>query len=266
MQQQLSNTDFGLIGHPLGHSFSKAFFTEVFSRHKLPYSYDNFDFPALTPESLYGFVILNPKLRGFNVTAPYKEKIIEFLDNISEQASRVGAVNTVVVRRAPDGRVVGLDGYNTDVEGFRESILPLIQDVPEGRGALVLGTGGASKAAVEALGQLGRPVLRVSRTSNADGVIPYPDITPELLADYPIVVNATPAGTYPAVDTCPPFPVGLFNSDCRVLDMVYNPAETVLMRSAAKRGAKVKNGLEMLYRQAIASYNIWQQNHQSQSL
>ncbi len=261
MQQQLSDTTFGLIGHPLGHSFSRAYFTEVFSRHKLPYSYDNFDLPELTPEALYSLVLLNPKLRGFNVTAPYKEKIIGFLDNISEQAERVGAVNTVVVRRAADGRVVGLDGHNTDVEGFRESIAPLIADVPAGRGALVLGTGGASKAAVEALGQLGRKALRVSRSNKADGVILYSDITPELLADYPIVVNATPAGTYPAVDSCPPFPTELLSADCRLFDMVYNPAETLLMRRATERGAKVCNGLEMLYRQAIASYNIWQSNY-----
>ena len=263
MQQELSTTDFGLIGHPLGHSFSKAFFTEVFSRHKLPYSYDNFDLPELTPEALYSLVLLNPRLRGFNVTAPYKEKIIAFLDGIAEQAERVGAVNTVVIRRATDGRVVGLDGYNTDVEGFRESILPLIQDVPEGCGALVLGTGGASKAAVEGLSQLNRPALRVSRSSTGEGIISYSDITPELLASHPIVVNATPAGTYPNVDTCPPFPVELLNAGCRVFDMVYNPAETLLMRRAAERGAKTKNGLEMLYRQAIASYNIWQSNQQT---
>ncbi len=257
---ELSTTDYGLIGRPLGHSQSKAFFTRLFAERGSSESYDNFELPALTPEALYGLVLLNPKLKGFNVTAPYKEEIIQYLDRLTPEAERVGAVNTVKIVRDNTGRVTALIGHNTDVEGFRESVRPMAESLPAGAGALVLGTGGASKAVVEALSQLGVPSLKVSRAKSGEGVIGYGDIDAAMLASHPLVVNATPLGTAPAIDTCPPFPYELLGPANSCHDLVYNPAETEFMRRASAAGATVKNGLDMLHRQALASLNFWNNN------
>ena len=257
MQKELSSTDFGLIGHPLVHSYSKKFFTELFADCGSDLSYDNFDLPALTPEALYSLVLLNPRLKGFNVTAPYKEAVMEYLDSVSDCAARVGAVNTVVVRRSPDGRVLGLHGHNTDVGGFLKSVQPMLDSCAKGKGALILGTGGASKAAAEALRQAEHPFLKVSRTKKDSATINYADITAATLADYPLIVNTTPAGTFPDADTRPPFPVELLGAGCAVFDMVYNPGRTLLMKEAEARGAMVCNGLAMLHNQALASLRIW---------
>lgn len=182
---------------------------------------------------------------------------MDFLDNISDEARNIGAVNTVRIQRAADGRVLALEGFNTDLTGFSESIAPMLSGLPATAGALILGTGGASKAAAEAMRRFNRKFLKVSRTKSGDGLVTYSEITPELLAEYPIIINATPAGTFPAVDSCPPFPVELLGEGNVVFDMVYNPAETKLMQQAASRGARTKNGLEMLHRQALASFDIW---------
>ena len=255
-QQRLSQTTYGLIGRPLAHSKSKAFFTALFAENGSTESYDNFELQALTPEALYGLVLLNPHLRGFNVTAPYKEEIMAFLDSVSDNAAHVGAVNTVKIERDATGRVTALRGFNTDVEGFRESVRSMVEKATH-KGALVLGTGGASKAVAEALAQLGVSVLRVSRSKSGDGLVTYAGITPELVKSHPLIVNATPMGTFPAVDTCPPFPYELLHGNNFSHDLVYNPAETEFMKRCAARGAEVKNGLEMLHRQALASLEIW---------
>lgn len=255
-KQELSTTTYGLIGRPLGHSKSKAFFTALFAETHSSESYDNFELQALTPEALYSLVILNPHLRGFNVTAPYKEEIMAFLDSVSDNAAHVGAVNTVKIERDGSGRVTALLGFNTDVEGFRESVSPMVEKAGH-KGALVLGTGGASKAVVEALAQLGVAVLRVSRSKKGDGLITYDDITPEIIKNHPLIVNATPLGTFPATDTYPPFPYDLLDESNYCHDLVYNPSETEFMKRCAARGAEVKNGLEMLHRQALASLEIW---------
>ena len=162
MIKTLSDTDYGLIGCPLGHSQSKSFFTELFARTGSGERYDNFELAELSPEALYSLVLLNPKLKGFNVTAPYKVDIMQYLDHISPEAERAGAVNTVKIIRAADGRVLSLEGYNTDVDGFKESVADMTSRLSDGQGALVLGTGGASKAVAEALRQLGIGSLRVS--------------------------------------------------------------------------------------------------------
>jgi len=253
----LSDVDFGLIGYPLGHSFSKAFFTDKFAREGKSLKYDNFELPTLDPAALYSLVLLNPKLKGFNVTAPYKEAIMKYLDKVEGVAATIGAVNTVKVVRDETGRVLRLEGYNTDVEGFRESLRPLIAGL-EGVGALVLGTGGASKAAVEGLRQLGLKPMRVSRSRKDANTLLYSDLTPEVMAAHPVAVNCTPLGTAPATDRCAPLPFELLPESAVCFDMVYNPAETEFMRRAAAHGAKTKNGLEMLHRQAIASLTIWQ--------
>ncbi len=252
-----STTDYGLIGRSLGHSKSKAFFTDLFASRGSDERYDNFELAELTPESLYRLVLLNPRLKGFNVTAPYKEEIIAFLDSLSPEAERVGAVNTVKIVRSDDGRVLALKGYNTDVEGFRRSVEPMVRKLRPGQGALVLGTGGASKAVVEALRQLGVEAVRVSRTKTGADTVSYGDVSARLIADNPLIVNATPLGTWPDTSSAPPFPYELLPPEAMAHDLVYNPSETEFMRRCASRGAEVKNGLEMLHNQALASLNIW---------
>lgn len=256
MTDTLSTTTYGLIGRPLGHSQSKAFFTEYFAKEHSDESYDNFELPALTPEALYGLVLLNPCLRGFNVTAPYKVEILQYLDSLTPEAEAVGAVNTVRIVRDHTGRVLALEGHNTDVEGFRESVRPMAEKLPTGKGALVLGTGGASKAVIAALGQLGVPVLQVSRNAGA-GHITYANIDVATLKDYPLIINTTPLGTFPNTASCPEIPYGMLSAGNMCHDLVYNPAETEFMRRAAAAGAEAKNGLEMLHRQAMASLAFW---------
>ena len=256
MLNGLSHTDYGLIGYPLGHSLSKAFFTQIFAADHSGRSYDNFELKELTPEALYNLVLLNPMLKGFNVTAPYKEAILEYLDKVSDTARRADAVNTVKINRAADGRVLGLEGYNTDVDGFRGSL----EDFLEGyrpTGALVLGTGGAAKAVCVALDLLGIEHKMVSRTKKGDGIIGYADIDADTVASHPLIINATPAGTYRACDTCPPFPYQLLGELNYCHDLVYNPEETQFMKLSAERGAHVKNGMDMLCGQALKSLQIW---------
>ena len=254
--QELSKTTYGLIGRPLGNSKSKAFFTALFAENHSRESYDNFELQALTPEALYSLVLINPCLRGFNVTAPYKEEIMPYLDSVDTNAAHVGAVNTVKIERDSTGRVTALRGFNTDVEGFRESVRPMVEKAAA-KGALVLGTGGASKAVVEALTQLGVDVIRVSRSKNSDRIITYGGISADLVKTHPLIINATPIGTFPAVGNCPPFPYELLDESNLCHDLVYNPAETEFMKRCSARGAEVKNGLEMLHRQALASLELW---------
>lgn len=259
MQDTFSTTTYGLIGRPLGHSQSKAFFTKYFAETgSTDESYDNFELATLTPQALYTMVLMNPRLRGFNVTAPYKLEIMQFLDSLTPEAEAVGAVNTVRIRRDATGRVTALEGHNTDVEGFRESVRPMAERLKPGQGALILGTGGASKGVAEALRQLGVEFIKVSRTP-AQGQIAYTDITSEVLERYPLIINATPLGTHPDVDVCPPVPYELLDGSIMCHDLVYNPAETAFMRHAAEHGAAVKNGLEMLHGQALASLRFWRQ-------
>ena len=225
----------GLIGRPLGHSYSKVFFDTLFERENRSESYGLFELPELTPATLYTLLLMNPCLRGFNVTAPYKEAIVPMLDSMDSVAQAVGAVNTVSVRRADDGRVLALDGYNTDVAGFTGAIAPVLGEARPG--ALILGTGGASKAAAVAF-----------------------DIDAALLERYPLVVNATPAGTWPDVDTAPPFPVHLLGPANICFDMVYNPSPSLWLRQSEERGARIRSGLDMLYLQALAALEIWDGN------
>lgn len=257
IQDRLSTTDYGLIGRPLGHSKSKAFFTELFAGQSSDESYDNFELESLTPEALYRLVLLNPRLKGFNVTAPYKVEIMAYLDSLSPEAERVGAVNTVKIVRSDDGRVLALKGYNTDVEGFRRSVGPMVSKLKPGQGALILGTGGASKAVAEALRQLDVTTTKVSRSKTSADTVSYADITADLVADNPLLVNTTPLGTWPDTASAPPFPYELLSEASMAHDIVYNPSETEFMRRCAARGAEVKNGLEMLHNQALASLNIW---------
>ncbi len=246
-----SKAIYGLIGRPLGHSFSRDFFTRKFENEHINAEYLNFELPDIG--DVVELLAEYHDLKGFNVTIPYKQLIIPYLDSMDEIATGVGAVNVVKVAHGNDGSPI-LSGFNSDVYGFRESLRPLLKACHTG--ALVLGTGGASKAVEYALGQLGIKVTKVSRTPAA-GVITYSEFTPEVMKQNKLIVNTTPLGMYPKIDQCPAIPYDLLDSDNLCFDLVYNPAETKFMQEAAKHGAAVKNGLEMLHLQALEAWRIW---------
>ena len=241
---------FGLIGRTLRHSFSQTYFTQKFHSQGLAddHRYDLFELAYI--HELPALLRAHPALVGLNVTVPYKETVVPYLDELASSAARVGAVN--VVERLPDGR---LRGHNTDVVGFRES---LRQFFPGGAGsrALVLGAGGAAKAVAVALNDLEIGYLSVTRNPLGPGLT-YDELTPALLAAHPLIVNATPLGTYPQVDACPRLPYEALGPQHYLYDLVYNPSETRFMAKGREAGAHTKNGLEMLERQAEAAWDIW---------
>lgn len=248
---------YGLLGHPLGHSFSRKFHNERFERLSIDAEYVNFDLESvdLLPEVLAN----EPTLRGLNVTIPYKQQVMQFLDELDPVAERIGAVNTIKVRCAPEGvktKLPGLylKGFNTDIIGFRDSIRPLLGGVT-GK-ALVLGTGGASRAVCVALEDMGIQPVYVSRSS-APGRLTYDELTPEMMADYPVIVNCSPVGMFPHVDECPAIPYEALTPAHVCYDLIYNPVETQFLAKAKAQGAKTMSGGAMLEGQAIASYDIW---------
>lgn len=243
--------ELALIGHPLSHSFSAAYFNNKFAQEHTGTRYINLDFDSidLLPEILAA----HPQLIGFNVTAPYKESVMRYLDEIRGIAKDIGAVNTVRIKRSDTG--IRLIGYNTDCDGFRESLLPLI-DIPANARALVFGTGGASKAVRHALEMLNIPYLSVSRHPAA-GSIGYGDISAQILRQHTLLINATPLGTFPDSDGCVLSDFSAIGPEHRCYDLVYNPPMTRFLAEAMRRGATVRNGLEMLRVQAEASYRIW---------
>jgi shikimate dehydrogenase len=243
---------YGLIGFPLKHSFSQEFFNEKFEGEKIAARYVNFEIPSI--DRLRDVLATHPNLCGFNVTIPYKVKVMDYLDAIDPDAKAIGAVNVVKLFRQPDGSV-SLKGYNSDVIGFGDSIQPMINPAVHKR-ALVLGTGGASKAVSHALRKLGVEVMLVSRTKR-DGLLTYEEITPEVLSQYLIVVNTTPLGMYPNVDECPKLPYDALTAQHICYDLIYNPDTTLFLRRSHLAGATIKNGLEMLLLQAFVSWNIW---------
>lgn len=243
---------FGLIGFPLSHSFSQNFFNQKFEAEKIDAFYANFEISRI--EQLVDVLSANSNLCGFNVTRPYKEKIFEYLDAVDPEAKAIGAVNVVKIFRQPDGSI-SLKGYNSDFVGFADSIRPMLNPEIHTQ-ALVLGSGGASKAVVHALRSLGVDSVIVSR-SEKPGAITYGALTPEIVGDYKVIINTTPLGMYPHVDECPPIPYSGITSDHVCYDLLYNPDTTLFMKRCAENGATVKNGLEMLLLQAFISWNIW---------
>lgn len=241
---------YGLIGHPLGHSFSKNYFNQKFSDEGIDAVYENYDIPRI--DLLPEIIDSNLDLKGLNVTIPYKEKVLSFLDTISPEARAIGAVN--VIRVVHEGRKVTLKGYNSDVIGFTKSIEPMLEKYH--RKALVLGTGGASKAIVYGLHQLGLETVMVSRYERP-GTIQYDKVTPEVVKEYNVIVNCTPCGMYPNVDECPQLPYEALDSHNILYDVIYNPDETLFMKKGAQYGANTKNGLEMLLLQAFAAWDFW---------
>ena len=237
---------YGIIGNPLGHSFSKGFFTEKFAREGIEAQYLNFQISKIG--KITDVLKDNPELRGLNVTIPYKTEVIPFLDEMSEEASEIGAVNVIQIRNGH------LKGFNSDIIGFTRSIQPLLK--PHHKKALILGTGGASKAIRVGLTRLGLEWKYVSRTPR-EGMITYDDITAETLREYEVIVNCSPVGMFPKVDECPAIPYEFLTADNLLYDLIYNPETTFFMKKGALQGAAVKNGLEMLHLQAIASWKFW---------
>lgn len=235
---------FGLIGFPLSHSFSKVFFADKFSKENISgCAYENFPIPSI--EEFPGLWANYEELEGLNVTIPYKQAVIPYLDELSDAARAIGAVNCI---RKKNGK---LTGNNTDVTGFSRSLQPLLQ--PHHTKALVLGTGGAAKAVKYSLAQLGIAFSEVSRS----GPITYDALNESVMKEHTLIVNTTPLGMYPNELDAPPIPYEYTGAQHLFYDLIYNPAETQFMKNGAAQGATVKNGHEMLVLQAEASWEIW---------
>ncbi len=241
---------YGLIGDKLGHSFSKNFFNEKFENENVDAEYLNFEIPSI--EELKAVLDTNPELKGLNVTMPYKQQIIPYLNDITKEAKEIDAVNVVKVTRKK-GKIY-LKGYNSDVIGFRNSLKPLLE--PCHKKALILGTGGASKAVAYGLKSLGLEYQYVSRAKK-DECITYEEITPEVVDEYKVIVNCTPLGMYPNFETSPQLPYSALNNRNLLYDLIYNPDETLFLSKGRAQGAITKNGLEMLLLQAYASWEFW---------
>jgi shikimate dehydrogenase len=240
---------FGLLGKNISYSFSSGYFGEKFEKLQLDtHSYVNFDIPTIEKFPS----LLSQSINGMNVTIPYKQEIIPFLDEIDAEAQEIGAVNTI--KFLDSGK---LKGFNTDVYGFKNSLLPLLK--PHHTKALILGTGGASKAVDYALKSLHIETLFVSRKTTESDQISYDELTEEIIADYTIIINCTPLGTFPNVERCPKIPYQYITENHLLYDLIYNPAETTFLQKGKKQGAIIKNGLEMLQLQAEKSWQIWNQ-------
>jgi len=244
---------YGLIGFPLKHSFSKDYFNNKFASEGIDAEYVNFEITSIT--ELKSIIKNNPQLKGINVTIPYKEQVIPFLDQLSENARQIGAVNVIKIERQK--KKIKLSGFNTDIIGFKESIEPLLK--PHHQQALVLGNGGAAKAIFYGLQQLGIKATYVSRQKTDEQMLIYSELTQEMIEAHTIVVNCTPVGMYPNVDDCPAIPYQFLTGKHLLYDLLYNPDETLFMKKGEERGAVVKNGLEMLLLQAFAGWKKWTQ-------
>ncbi len=242
---------YGLIGYPLSHSFSKRFFTAYFEQESIDAEYLNFEISNIS--LLPGVIREHPGLIGFNVTIPYKEAIIPFLDSCDPNAAAIRAVNTVKIERTRGE--TKLKGFNTDLIGFRNSITPLLK--PHHKKALVLGTGGASKAVMTTLAGLSIQAQLVSREIRKDGTITYAQLTEQMLEEYTVIVNTTPLGTFPKTEEFPEILYEYLSERHILYDLVYNPAVSQFLQKGADHGTTIKNGLEMLELQALAAWEIW---------
>lgn len=241
---------YGLIGFPLGHSFSIVYFNEKFQSEGIDAVYENFEIETI--EQLKIVLDTNPELRGLNVTIPYKQEVMKFLHEISPEAQVVGAVNVIRIERKGSKSV--LKGFNSDVIGFQQSIEPILES--HHKKALILGMGGAAKAVDYVLKKMGLETLYVSR-NKAEGAILYDEVDEKIIKDYPVIVNCTPVGMYPNIEECPRLPYHAMDSHTLLYDLLYNPDETMFMKKGKQYGAMVKNGLEMLLLQAIGAWSIW---------
>jgi shikimate dehydrogenase len=244
-----NKTRFGLLGKNISYSFSKEYFTHKFKEENLENcSYENFDIQDIIE---FEGVIKNnhQELKGLNVTIPYKEAVIPYLDKLSKKAALIGAVNTIKFTRKGT-----LKGFNTDYYGFKKALQPLLKK--HHSKALILGTGGASKGVAFALDELGISYTFVSRYGK-ENTIAYEEITAHTFAEHQIVINATPIGTSPNVDAFPLIPYAFFTEDHIAFDLIYNPEETQFLKKAKEKEAQIKNGYEMLVFQAEKAWEIW---------
>lgn len=241
---------YGILGYPLGHSFSKKYFEEKFNELNIEAEFLNFELPSI--QDLPKTLDENNRLKGFCVTIPYKEEVIPFLDEIDPLAAKLGAVNSVQIIK--NGDETKLKGFNTDIYGFQESLKEFIGK--KRPNALILGTGGASKAVAGGLEDLGIDYRFVSRSAKANQFT-YEDLTQEIMDHFKLIVNCSPLGTFPKEDTCPDIPYQHLSKEHFLYDLVYNPAETLFMKKGAEQGAKTHNGLKMLHLQAEKNWIIW---------
>ena len=238
--------NFGLVGKNISYSFSRKYFTEKFEKENIEAKYYNFDLKNI--KQFRDVIKETPNLQGLNVTIPYKQEIIPFLDDLAPEAREIGAVNTINVNGNK------LIGHNTDYIGFSESLKPHLK--PHHKKALILGTGGASKAVAYALKKLDIEYKFVSRSSG-EAKLEYNDLSEEIIKEYRLIINTTPVGTFPEVEESPQLPFQYLNEKHLIYDLIYNPETTRLMARAKKQGASVTNGLKMLQLQAESAWKIW---------
>ena len=242
---------FGLIGYPLEHSFSKRYFSEKFTREKIAdCTYDNY--PLEDIRMLPELISSEPNLLGLNVTIPYKSQVISYLDHIDPEASQIGAVNVVKIKRS--GAAINLSGFNSDIFGIMDTLASL--PASSFKHALVLGTGGSSKAVRHVLGKINVQYTLISR-SPKPGCLTYRELTPELMAGTGLIINTTPLGMYPQIGGKPEIRYDLLNENHVLFDLVYNPEITEFLRMGRERGCRVLTGIKMLYSQAGRSWEIW---------
>ncbi|MCQ2318305.1 MAG: shikimate dehydrogenase [Bacteroidales bacterium] len=245
---------YGLIGHPLKHSYSKDYFENKFRSNCLDCKFDNFDIESL--DMLENIIDSNPELQGFTVTHPYKNEIIGHLDFIDENAEKIGAVNAVKIDS--DRK---LHGFNTDYIGFQELLKDAISEKEISR-AIVCGTGGASKAVQYTLKKMNIDYQTVTRHSNTEENLTYTQLKAIGFHDNELIINATPLGMHPNVNECADIPYDTINSSNVLIDLIYNPGETLFLKKGATRGASTYNGLKMLHIQADAAWSIWNKEQQ----
>lgn len=245
---KISQKRFGLLGRNISYSFSKGYFTDKFKAENLNNcSYENFDLAEIT--EFPTLITTNSNINGMNVTIPYKEQVIQYLDSLSKKATLIGAVNTIKFTKK--GKI---KGYNTDYYGFMESLKPLLQT--HHKKALILGTGGASKGVAFALKELNIPYIFVSRNQK-ENTITYDQINADTFNEYQIIINCSPVGTSPNIDAFPLIPYHYFTNNHIAYDLIYNPEETQFLKKAKTQGAQTKNGFDMLVFQAEKSWEIW---------
>jgi len=243
---------FGLVGYPLGHSFSKKYFEKKFlSEHIQNVDFLNFELENI--ENLHRLIHENEKLTGFTVTIPHKVSILPFMDEITDEVKKIGALNVVKINR--QNNKIHLTGYNTDVYGFEKSLLEQIE--PNHTQALVLGTGGSANAVGFVLKKLGINCLFVSRSTKDENTISYSNLTEEIIHSCLLIINTTPLGMFPEVETCPNIPYQYLTDKHFLFDLVYNPEQTLFMQKGTEQGARVCNGYDMLCYQAEEAWEIW---------
>ncbi len=246
--QNNSKLKFGLVGKDISYSFSRGYFADKFKSENLPHSYVNFDLQKI--DELNAIIKNTPNLKGLNVTIPYKEEVMPLLDDLNKRAKKIGAVNTIRITKNKQ-----LIGYNTDYYGFKNSIKPHLKKYH--KSALILGTGGASKAIAYALKKLKIDFHYVSRSKKEGVKFQYSDLTDKIISSYSIIINCTPIGTFPNINICPDIPYNAISNKHILYDLIYNPEQTKFLRTGKEKGATTINGSKMLILQAEKSWEIW---------